>query len=200
MQYCSLPTLDLTSITSPIHNCVLFSLLLRLFILSGVSSQLISSSILGTYWLWVCVSNAELLSIHLHVWLWWYGWAMLQVDDVVQSLVCVRLFVIPWTAAHQASLTFTISQSLLKLMSIEMVVPCNHLILCCPLLLLPSIFHSIRIFSNELSLHNRWKNIGVSASTSVLPVNNQDWFALGWTGLISLQSKGPTRVFFNTTV
>ena len=74
----------------------------------------------------------------------------------VQSLSCVRLFVIPWTAAHQASLSITNSRSLLKLMSIELVMPSNHLILCHSLLLLPSIFHSIRVFSNESVLCIRW--------------------------------------------
>ena len=69
----------------------------------------------------------------------------------VQSLSCVRLFETPWTAAHQASLSITNSQSSLKPMSIESVMPSNHLILCCPLLLLPSIFCSIRVFSNEAS-------------------------------------------------
>ena len=68
----------------------------------------------------------------------------------------VRLFATPWTAARQASLSFTISWSLLKLMSIESVLPSNHLILCCPLLLLPSIFSSIRVFSNESTLCIRW--------------------------------------------
>ena len=75
---------------------------------------------------------------------------------VLQLLSCVWFFVTPWTAAHQASLSFTISQSLLKLMSIESVMPSNHLILCRPLLLLPSIFPSIRICSNELALSIRW--------------------------------------------
>ena len=75
---------------------------------------------------------------------------------VVQSLNCVQLFLTPWTAACQASLSFTISQSLLKLMSIESVMPSNHLILSHPLLLLPSIFPSIRVFFNELVLHIRW--------------------------------------------
>ena len=74
---------------------------------------------------------------------------------LVQLLSCVRLFVTPWTAADQASLSFTISRSLLKLLSIESVMPSN-LILCCPLLLLPSIFPSIRVFSNESALHIRW--------------------------------------------
>ena len=75
---------------------------------------------------------------------------------VVQSLSCVWLFATPWTAMHQASLSFTFSQSLLKLMSIESMMPSNHFILCLPLLLLPSIFPSISIFSNESALHIRW--------------------------------------------
>ena len=74
----------------------------------------------------------------------------------VQLLICVPLFVTPWTVALQASLSITISRSLLKLMSIELVMPSNYLILCRPLLLLPSIFHIIRVFSNELILHIRW--------------------------------------------
>ena len=75
---------------------------------------------------------------------------------VPQSLSCIQLFVTLWTAACQASLSLTISQSLLKFMSIESVMPSNHLILCHPLLLLPSIFHSISVFSNESALHIRW--------------------------------------------
>ena len=117
-----------------------------------------------------------------------------------QSLTPVRLFATPWIAARQASLSITNSRSLLKLMSIESVMPSNYLILCCPLLLLPSIFPSIRVFSNESVLHIRWQSIGVSASASVLPMNIQDWFPLGWTGLISLWCKGLSRVFSNTTV
>ena len=80
----------------------------------------------------------------------------LDTELVVQSLSRVWLFVIPWTAAHQAFLSFTISGSLLKLTSIELVLPSNHLILCCPLLLWPSIFPSIKVFSNESALHIRW--------------------------------------------
>ena len=105
----------------------------------------------------------------------------------------------PRNAECQASLSITNSWSLLKLMSIELVMPSNHLMLCLPLLLLPSIFPSIRVFSNELALHIRWPNIGVSASASVLPMKIQDWSPLGWTGWISLQSKGLSRVFSNTT-
>ena len=81
---------------------------------------------------------------------------------VVQSLTLVWLFVTPWTVAHQASLPFTISWSLLKFMSIELVMLSNHLILCCPLLLLPSIFPSIRVFSNELTLHQVAKLFSIS--------------------------------------
>ena len=105
----------------------------------------------------------------------------------VQSLSCVWLLASSWTVAHQTSLSITISWSLLKLMSIELVMPSSHLILCRPLLLPPSVSLSIRVFSNESVLHIRWSNIGASASTSVLPRNNQDWSPLGWTGWISLE-------------
>ena len=107
---------------------------------------------------------------------------------------------IPWTAACQASLSITNSQSLLKLMPIETVMPSNHLILCCPLLLLPSIFPSMRVFSNESVLPSRWPKYW-SFSFNISPSNDiQDWFPLGWTGWISLQSKGLSRVFSNTTI
>ena len=86
------------------------------------------------------------------------------------ALSHVQLFATPWTAAHQASLSFTISQSLLKLMSIELVMPSNHLILCRPLLLPPSIFPSIRDFSNESVLHIRWPKYW-SLSFSISPSN-----------------------------
>ena len=99
----------------------------------------------------------------------------------VQSLSRVWFFATPWTVACQASLCITNSQSLLKLMSIESVMPSNHLILCRPLLLPPSIFPSIRIFQWVSSLPHG-QSIGVSASTSVLLMNIQDWFPLGWTG------------------
>ena len=83
---------------------------------------------------------------------------------------------------------------------IELLMPPSHLIFCHPLLLLSPIPPSIRVFSNESTLHMRCQSIGVSASASVLPMNTQDWSPLGWTGWISLQSKGLTRVFFNTTI
>ena len=84
------------------------------------------------------------------------------------SLSCVQIFATPWTAARQVFLSFTISQSLLKLMSFESVMPSNHLILCCPLLLLPSIFPSIRVFSNELAFHITWPKYW---SFSISPFN-----------------------------
>ena len=107
---------------------------------------------------------------------------------------------IPWTVACQTSKSFIFSQSLLKFMSIESAMLSNRLILCIPLLLLPSVFPSIRVFSSESVLHIRWPKYGVSASTSVLPMNTQKRSPLGWTGWISLQSKRLSRVFSNTTV
>ena len=121
----------------------------------------------------------------------------------VHSLGHVQLFVTPWTAAHQASLSITNSQSLLKLMSIKSVIQSNSLILCCPLLLLPSIFNlstASGSFPMSQFFTSGGQSIGVSASASVLPMNIQDWFPLGWTGCISFQSKGLSRVFYNTTV
>ena len=106
------------------------------------------------------------------------------------SLSHVQLFATPWTTALQASLSITNSWSSLKLMSIESVMPSNHLILCHPLLLLPSIFPSIRVFSSEPALHIRWPKYWSFGLTSVLPMNTQDWSPLGWTGWISLLSKG----------
>ena len=110
----------------------------------------------------------------------------------------------PWNAAYQDSLSFTISWSLLNLMSIESVIPSCHLILCCPLLLLPSIFPSMRAFSNESFVHIRWQKY---CSFSVSPSNEYSGLISfrkseysGLTGLISLQSKGLSRVFLNTTV
>ena len=118
----------------------------------------------------------------------------------VQSLTHVRLFAIPWTAACQASLSISNSWSLPKLMSIESVMPSNHLIPCRPLLHLSSIFPSIRVFLNEQLFVSDGQSIRALASASVLSMNIQDWFPLGWTGLISLLSKGLSRVFSNTTV
>ena len=99
-----------------------------------------------------------------------------------------------WSHGLQASLSFTISCSLLKLMSIESMMPSNHIILSCALLLMPSIFPSIRVFSSELTASGG-QSIGALASASVFPMNIQDWFPLGLTSLISLQSKGLSGVF-----
>ena len=124
---------------------------------------------------------------------------------VVQLLSLVQLFATPWTAVHQASMSTNNSQSLFKLISIESVMPSNHLIFCHPLLFLPSIFPSIKWEGSFQGLF-QW----VSSSHQVakllefqhqhLPMNNQDWIPLGLTGWISLQSKGLSRVFSNTTV
>ena len=112
---------------------------------------------------------------------------MAQISSV-QSLSHVQLFVTLWTVACQASLSITSSWSLLKLMSIELVMPSNHLILCHPLFL-PSVFPSNRSFPMSQFFASGDQSI-VSTSALVLPMNIQDWFPLGWTGWISLQSKG----------
>ena len=113
----------------------------------------------------------------------------LQIWVVVQLPSCVRLFTIPWSAAHQASLSFTISLSLPKFMSTESVMPSNHLILCCPLLLLPSIFPSIRVFSNELAVHIRWPKYW-SFSFRISPFNEYPGlisFRIDWLALLAFQ-------------
>jgi len=117
---------------------------------------------------------------------------------VVQSLSHAWLFLTPRTAACQAPLSLTISRSLLKLMSIESVKPSNHLILCHSLLLLPLSFPASGSFTISQLFISGGQSIGTSAS--VLPKNAQSWFPLGLTGLNSLQSKGLSRVFSNTTV
>ena len=108
----------------------------------------------------------------------------------IQSLSHVQLFVTPWTAAHQASLSFTISQNLLKLMSIDSLMPSNHLVLCCPFLLLPSVFPRSGSFPMSCLFASGSQSSGVSISASILSMDIQGWFPLGLTGLISLQSKG----------
>ena len=118
---------------------------------------------------------------------------------VVQSLSRVQFFATPWTAACQASLSFIISQSSLKLMSIELEMPSNHLILCHPLLFLQS-FPASGSFPMSQFFASGGQKLGALAAASVLSMNIQGWFPLGLTGLISLQSKGPSRVFSNTTV
>ena len=118
----------------------------------------------------------------------------------VQSLSRVQLFATPWTAARQASLSITNSQSLLKLMSIESVILSNNLTLCRPLSSHLQSFPASGYFPVSQFFTSRCQRIGVSASTSVLPIYIQDRFPLGWTGWISLLSKELSRVFFNTTV
>ena len=116
-------------------------------------------------------------------------WLSILYISSVQSLSRVQLFATPWTAA---CLSINNSQSLLKLKSIELVIPSNHLILCRPLLFLPSIFPSIRVFSSESVLHIRWPKYW-NFSFNISPSNE-------YSGLISLQSKGLSRVFSNTIV
>ena len=113
------------------------------------------------------------------------GW----LGKLFQSLSCVRLFATPWTTAHQASLSITNSQGSSKPMSIESVMPSNHLILCHPLLLLPSIFPSIRVFSSESVLHIRWPNYW-SFSFSISPSNEYSGlisFRMDWMDLLAVQ-------------
>ena len=108
---------------------------------------------------------------------------------VVQLLSCFRLLATPWTTACQAPLPFTVSRSLLKLLSIESVMPSNHLILCCPLLLLPSIFPRIRIFSNESALRSRWPKYW-SIGFSISPSNEYSRlisFRIDWFNLCAIQ-------------
>ena len=112
---------------------------------------------------------------------------MIQFSSVAQS--CLTLFATPWTAAHQASLSISNSWSLLKLMSMGSVMPSDHLILCCPLLLLPSIFPSISIFSNESALHIRWPKYG-SFSFNISPSNEHTGlisFRMDWLDLLAVQ-------------
>ena len=121
----------------------------------------------------------------------WWKWRLKTVGQLssVQSLSHVQLFATPWTAVHQASLSITNSRSLLKLMSIELVMPSNHLTLCHPLLLLPSIFPSIRVFNNESVLHSRWPNYW-TFSFSISPSNEYSElisFRVDWLDLLAVQ-------------
>ena len=118
----------------------------------------------------------------------------------VQLLSHVQLFVTPWTAARQASLSITNSQSLLKLMLIQSVMPSNHLILCFPLLLLPSIFPSITVFSNESVIHIRWPK-NWSFRFSIRPSNEYSGlisFRMDWLDLLAVQGTSPTPQFKST--
>ena len=106
----------------------------------------------------------------------------------VQSLSHVQPFVTPWTAARQASLSITSSQTLPKLMSMKLRMPSKHIILCHPLFLLPSVLHSIRVSSNGSALRIRWSKYWSFSFSSVLPINIQDRLLLGLTDLLSLHS------------
>ena len=118
---------------------------------------------------------------------------------VIQLPSHVLLFLTPWTAAYQAPLSITISHSLLKSTSIDSVMLANHLI-CPPISSCPQSFPASGSFPISWFFASGGQNIGVSASTLVLPMNIEDWFPLEWTSLISLQSKGLSRAFCNTTV
>ena len=111
----------------------------------------------------------------------------LKVVVVLQFLSRVQLFVTPWTATHQASLSFTVSLSLLKLMSIESVMSFNHLILCHPLFLLPSIFPSIRVFSSESALLIRWPKYWSFSSSSSIEYSGLISFTIDWFDLLTVQ-------------
>ena len=122
-----------------------------------------------------------------------------QEFNSVQLLSCVQLFATPWTTAHQDSLSITNSWSLPKLMSIKLVMPSNHLILCNPLLLSPSIFPSIRVFSNESALRIRWPKFK-SFTFNISPSNEHSgliFFRMNWLDLLAVQ--GLSRVFSNIT-
>ena len=147
-----------------------------------------SSLMLGSLWLWeVKWMISQFGRDH-----WFVGSGHLS--------NCVWLFATPWTAASQASLSFTISQTLFKLISIESEMLSNHLVLCSSLLLLTSISPSIRVFVHESALHISGQSTRASTSASVSLRDTQGWSPLGLTGWISLQVKGLSRVFSSTTV
>ena len=151
-------------------------------------------SIMNEYsWKWTITMNSKKQSTGAYL--------FLQCFSSVQSLSTIWLFASPWTAARQASLSITNSQSLLKLMSIESVMLSSHLILCRPLLLLPSIFPSIKVFSNESVLHIR-KPKYWSFSFNISPSNEYSGLIscrIDWLDLLAVR-KGLSRVFSNTTV
>ena len=150
--------------------------------------------------------NNEILTFHIQL-LMLISWCFQLPTDMcgfdfssVQSLSHVRLFATPWTTARQASLSITNSQSLPTLMSIESVMPSNNLILCLPFSSCPQSFPASGSFPISQLFTSGGQSTGVSTSTSILPIKTQDWSPLEWTGWISLQSKGLSRVFSNTIV
>ena len=155
--------------------------------------QLVKSMDVESQILRNCI-NREPTMLYMEFWLHrgWVPLSSVQFSSVPQS--CLT-FANPWITACHASLSSTNSRSLPKLMSIESVMPSNHVILCRPLLLLPPVPPSIRVFSNESTLLTRWPKYW-SFSISISPsMNTQGWSRLEWTGWISLQSKGLSRVF-----
>ena len=185
------------------HFDILVSSILQLFLLKYFKANLRIMSF-QSLWNDICISEcisekgeifSSLPQQHDHI-LCYFKCFLFSCCSVTHH---VQLSVTPWTAACQASLSFTISWSLHKLMSIESMMPSNHLILCHPLLL-PEIFPSIRVFSSESALHIRWPkywSFNVSISP---PMNIQGWFPLGLTSLITLLSSGLSRVFTSMTV
>ena len=137
--------------------------------------------------------------LHLVVGPWVIFFTVFFSFSSVQSLSCVQLIVSPWIATRQASLSSTNSRSLLRLTSIELVMPSNLSSSVIPFSSCLQLFPGPGSFPMNQFLASGSQNIGVSASASVLSMNTQDWFPLGWTGWISLQSKGLSRVFSNTT-
>ena len=151
-------------------------------------------------WMWKCILCTMFCSCNISSFFFLKKTiypAQLGIVVIVQSLSHIQLFATPWTAACQASLSFTVSQSLLKLLSIESVIPCDHLV---PFSSCPPSFLSSGSFPMSWLFTSGGQNIGAAASASVLTVNIQGWFPLGVTGLISLQLKCLSRVFSNTTV
>ena len=130
----------------------------------------------------------------------WTDISLKNTSDQISRSVVSNSFATPWIAARQASLSITNSRSSLRLTSIKSVMPSSHLILCRPLLLRPPIPPSIRVFSNETTLHMWWPKNWSSGLESFLPKKSQGWSPSEWTGWISLQAKGLSRVFSNTTV
>jgi len=158
---------------------------------SCIAGGIFTTKLLGTWTSWeqrmsflypdsIFLKNK--LFLHAFKYIWYH-------QSSVQSLSCVQLFVTPWTVAHQASLSITNSQSLFKFMSVESVIPSNHLIFCHPLLLRPSIFPSIRVFSNKSVLHIRWPKYW-SFSFSISPFNEYSWlisFRMDWLDILAGQ-------------
>ena len=171
-----------------------------LFFLLGIALE-----ILGLFWFHINLNIICSSSVKMS---WVTSWGSHQICRLlwvvqfssVQWFSHVQLFATPWIAAHQASLSITNYRSSLKLTSIKSMIPSRYLILCRPLLFLPLIPPSIKIFSNESTLHISGQSIGVSALASFLPKNTQGWSPLEWTGWTSLQSKGLSRVCSNTAV